>query len=130
MVHHGKNGAIYCSTSAAGVAGLVAHISDFTLDMVQNTVETTSMGDTNKTYVTGLKDVKGTLTGFWDDTDDTLFEAADSIDGVVLALYPSVIVPGKCFSGPAWLDVSIKTGVAAAVTLAGNFVANGSWKRT
>jgi hypothetical protein len=128
-VHHGKDGAMYMNLG--GVSKLAGYISDFTLDMAMATVETTSMGDKNKTYVVGLKDIKGTLSAFWDDADDSFFDAIDSDTGVGLALYPDFKTsPTKFFAGPAWLSGSIKSGVSAAVTIAGNFVANGSWTRT
>jgi hypothetical protein len=127
--HHGKNGAIY-SDLGTGPA-LLAHVSDWTLDMTMATVETTAMGAANKTYVVGLKDVKGTIAAFWDDTDDSFFNAVDSPTGVLLSLYPDLAGhPAKFFAGPAWLSGSIKAAVSAAVTLSGNFVANGAWTRS
>lgn len=128
-VHHGKNGAAYI-TIPGSPAALLMHVSEWSLDQAVDTVETTSMGAANKTYVAGLKDCKGALSGFWDDTDDLLFDAIDSIDGCGLALYPDLAAaPTKFWAGPAWLSGSIKSGVSAAVTFDGNFVANGAWTR-
>jgi len=98
--------------------------------MSMATVETTAMGDVNKTYVVGLKDIKGTVTAFWDDADTSFFDGIDSPTGVTLELYPDTVnATLAAFSGPAWLSGSIKSGVSAAVVLSGTFVANGAWTR-
>jgi hypothetical protein len=44
-------------------------------------------------------------------------------------LYPSTDAATKYWYGPAWLDASVNVSVSGAVTIAGNFVANGSWGR-
>lgn len=123
---HGKNSRLFISTSRAGALKQVALLSEWTIDMSSDKVETTALSDTNKTYVKGLKDLKGTLSGFWDDTDDALFAAADSEDGIMMAIYPKND-DGTYWAGPAWLDASIKGGVTAAVAVDGTFSANGSW---
>jgi hypothetical protein len=129
-VHHGKAGAVMLQIDA-GTAKQIASISEWTLDMGKDTVETTGMGAPNKTYVVGLPDIKGTLAAFWDDADDSFFDGIDSETGVTLELYPDkALTPNAKFAGPAWLSGSIKSGVSAAVTLSGNFVANGAWTRT
>jgi hypothetical protein len=127
--YHGKSGLVYISTTGTGAAASVGKLSAWTLDMPTDKVETTAFDDTNKTYVQGLKDVAGTLTGFWDDTVDTLFTAGDSADGCKIYLYPASTAITKYWYGPAWLDASIASGVSAAVTVAANFSANGAWGR-
>jgi len=92
-------------------------------------VDVTSFGDANKTYVQGLPDIKGEMSGFFDDTSDAFFDGAESSDGVKLYLYPSSNAPTVYHYGPAWLDASIATPVSGAVTVKGSFVANGSWGR-
>lgn len=127
--YHGKGGVVYMSTSAAGAAVNVASLSEWTLNMNTDKVETTSFADANKTYVQGLKDIQGSLSGFWEDNQDALFDAADSSDGVKVYLYPSSLAPTIYFYGPAWVDAAINVGVGGAVTLSANFSANGSWGR-
>jgi len=125
---HGKGGVLYVSETRNGAVKAVALITEYTFDRTSDKVETTSLGDRNKTYVKGLDNCEGTFTGHFDSTDDTLFVAAESPDGVMIELYPNVDSPA-CFKGPAWLDVSIKGGVSSAVTIDGKFSANGSWTR-
>jgi hypothetical protein len=126
---HGKGGVIAISATRGGAVVPIALITDWTLDRTSDKIETTSLGDANKTYVKGLDDVKGTFTGQWNSTDDTLFEAAESVDGCQMEIWPNKD-SDACFAGPAWLDVSVKGGVTAAVTIDGSFSANGSWTRT
>jgi hypothetical protein len=127
--YHGKSGVVYLSTTGAAAATTIASLSAFSLDLSTDKVETTSFGDLNKTYVQGLKDIKGTFSGFLDDTALSLFTSADSTDGVKLYLYPSSASPTVYWYGPAWLDASIAVPVAGANTVSGNFVANGAWGR-
>ena len=125
--YHGKSGVVYVSTTGTGTATNVASLSAWTLDLDTDLVETTSFQDSNKTYVQGLRNVQGTLSGFWDDTETKLFTASTSADGCKLYLYPSSNAAGKYAYGPAWLSVSLDTGVGDAVTVSANFSANGSW---
>jgi hypothetical protein len=126
-VYHGRKGRVYVSTSGSGTAVPVAKLTTWTLDQAVDRVEVTSFGDTNKTYVQGLKDISGSFDGFWDDTDSTIFQGSDSPDGVKMYLYPSTDAAGRYWYGPAWLDTTIETGVGDAVKISGTFAANGAW---
>jgi hypothetical protein len=127
--YHGKGGVVYMSTSGAGTAVQVASLSEWSLDRTTDTVEVTSFGDANKTYVQGLPDVQGGLSGFWEDSQDALMDASDSADGVKMYLYPSSLAPSIYFYGPAWVNASIGVDSNGAVKLTGKFKANGSWGR-
>jgi len=111
-VYAGRKGVVYLSTTGSGAAANVVHLS---------------FGDANKTYVQGLKDIQGTLAGFFDDTETKPFTAADSVDGCKLYLYPSSDAATIYWYGPAWLDYSIDTSVGGAIAMTANFAANGSW---
>lgn len=128
-VYAGRKGVVYMSTSGSGAATNVIKLTQWTLDQSTDKIEVTAFGDANKTYVQGLKDVKGTMAGFWDDTETKPFTAADSSDGCKLYLYPSADIATSYWYGPAWLDVSLDTGVSGAVAISANFAANGSWGR-
>lgn len=127
----GRKGLAYIimdpSTNGPGV--LIPSLNSWSLDMATDKLEVTAFGDANKTYVQGLKDVSGSLAGFWDSADDAIFDASDATGGVKLYLYPSSDAPTIYFYGPAWLDASIDVGVNDAVTISGDFAANGSWGR-
>lgn len=125
----GRKGAVYVSDSGSAAAEAAAGLSQWTLNMATDKIPVSAFGDGNKVYVQGLKDVQGTLRGFWLDNDDSLFDAAESADGTKLYLYPSSDAAARYFYGPAWLDMSIETDVNGAVTLSGSFVAAGTWGR-
>lgn len=126
-MYPGRKGVVYLSTTGSGNATNVIKLNQWTLNRTTDKIEVTAFGDANKTYVQGLPDLQGTFSGFWDDTEAKPFTAASSADGVKLYLYPSADATSKYAYGPAWMDVSIDTSVSGAVTISGNFAANGSW---
>jgi hypothetical protein len=126
---HGKEGVVALKMTAGEPYVAIGNVSDWTLSQATDKVETTSLGDSNKRYVVGLKDMSGSFTAFWDRLTDVLFDAADSPTGCFLAFYPSA-TSAQGWEGPAWLDASIKGGVTSAVTIDGTFVANGAWTRS
>jgi hypothetical protein len=127
--YHGSKGVVYGSIVGTGVAVNFISLSKWSLSMATDKAENTAFGDANKTYAQGLRDIKGSLSGFWDNADDSLFDASESADGMKLYLYPSSLAPTFYFYGPAWLDASIDVAVNGNITVAGNFVANGAWGR-
>ena len=112
---------------STGVATLCVKLNAWTLNLATDKFEVTSFSDTNKTYVQGLKDIQGTISGFWDDTETKPFAGAASTTGVKLYLYPDSTTATKYAYGIAWLDASIETPVNGAVTLSANFAAANSW---
>lgn len=127
--YHGQGGRVYLATTGSGTAVQAVGLSSWSLDQPTDRVEVTAFEDANKTYVQGKKDISGEFSGFWDQTDDSLFDGAESTDGVKLYLYPSKDAPTFYFYGPAWLDSSIECGVDGAVTISGSFQAAGAWGR-
>lgn len=127
--YHGKKGLVYMSTSGTGAAAKVIALTGWSLDQTTDKVDVSAFGDTNKQYVQGLPDVKGSFDGFWDDTEDKLFQGASSPDGVKLYLYPSADAITKYWYGPAWVDASVDTKVSGAIGVKANFNANGDWGR-
>ena len=125
--YHGRKGRLYLATSAAGTAIPVASLSNWTLDYSTDKEETTSFGDSNKTYVQGLPDVSVEFSGFWDDTDTTVKTASLSSDGGKAYLYVSTDAASKYAYGPCWVDYSIEVPVDGPVTVSGTITANGSW---
>lgn len=57
---------IWCDTSsgASSAAAPVSYLAEWSLDQTTDTIEVTSFGDTTKTYVTGLPDAQGSMSGF------------------------------------------------------------------
>jgi hypothetical protein len=127
--YHGNKGKILLSPTLAGIPVATASLTTWSLDMSTDLVEVTAFGDANKIYVQGLKDVKGTIGGWFDDTNDALFDAADSVDGCFLYLYPASSAPSKYWYGPAWMSASIDVDVKGAIGVSGTFAAAGAWGR-
>lgn len=129
--YHGKSGQVYISTTGSGTAVPVAALSSWSISLAKDRVDVTAFGDANKQKVQGLSEVTGSLSGFWDDTEDTPFDASDSADGCKIYLYPDAAnAPTKYWYGPAWLDIGeVAAAVDGAATLSGSFEANGAWAR-
>lgn len=123
---HGKNGALYLD-GPKGSGTKVAVKSEWTLNLARDYVDATVFGDTNKTYLTGLKDISGTYSGFLDNSGDLLVNATSS-DTVQLYLYSDDgASPILVAHGPALMDASITASNTDAVRMTGNFRASGSW---
>lgn len=125
--YHGNAGAFYMAPDGTGVSVALSGTAEWTLDMSTDRVDVTAFNDANKQSVAGLENIAGTLSGFWDNTKDELYDAMQSVDGTKLYLYPSTSDPTKYWYGPAWVDMSISVGVADAVKFSGTFAANGTW---
>jgi hypothetical protein len=126
----GRKGLVYIGTSGGGVAAAVISLNSWSLNRATDKIEVTSFLDSNKTYVQGLPDLRGSFAGFWDDTETKLFTAAASSAAVNMYLYPSQDALTKYGYGLAWLDASLDCSVSDAVKVSSDFVAGGSWDVT
>ena len=124
---HGKNGAIYLD-GPKGSGTKVATKTEWALNLNRDYVDATVFGDTNKSYLTGLKDVSGTYAGILDVSGDLLLNASDE-DTVQTYLYADdrdsfeVLIA----SGPGLFDAAITASNTDAVRITGNFRAAGNW---
>jgi hypothetical protein len=106
----------------------VADLIAWTLDQARDQVDVTAFGDTNKQYVLGLPDVKGTYGGWWSSgSSPALFAVAQGNTPATLNLIPSTVDPTFFFEGLAYLDASIDVASDGAVSISGNLVAAGPW---
>lgn len=126
--YHAKNAVVYMSTTGAGAATELLGCNEWTLDMSVDTVEVTSFGDVNKTYVQGLPDISGTLSGFLRDDETKWFAAQSSVDGVKLYLYFTRTTPARYAYGTAWFSLSLNNSASGANEISGSFVAKGPWE--
>ncbi|HOW77926.1 MAG TPA: hypothetical protein PK406_00610 [Verrucomicrobiota bacterium] len=113
--------------AATAAEAVAITLASWELDMSSDRAEVTSFGDLNKQYVQGLKDIKGTLSGFWDSASDALYDAMGSTNGVKMYLYPSSAAPTKYWYGYAFTDFKITTPVGGPVEISGGFGAAGDW---
>jgi len=89
--HTGSAGTVKVGSNA------VAELKSWSLDQTQDTVETTKLGDTVKTYSVTQSSSSGTMDCFWDETD-TNGQVACSIGATVtLNLYPEGATSGDTY---------------------------------
>ena len=117
---HGKDGAIFVDGTQ------VAAKAEWTLSLARDTVDVTSFGDTNRTYVVGLMDISGTYAGFLDNSGDTMLSAAGE-DTKFIELYSDEPNSILVASGSGFIDATINCSNTDAVRINGNFRASGDW---
>lgn len=124
--YHGKQGAVYLGTTSAAVPTVIT-MATWSLSMTRDKVDVTSFQDTNKQYVFGLPDISGDISGFWDDANDTLYDASASVGAVKMYLYPSTAAATKYWYGTAFVDFKINTAVSGPVEISGTFAGASDW---
>lgn len=94
--HKGSEGAVYVGANA------IAEIKSWSLEESADTLETTTMGDTERTFVPSLTQWSGGCEAYWDETDTTGQGALTIGASVTLNLYPEGNTSGDTyFSGTA-----------------------------
>lgn len=124
---HGKNGAIYIG-GPKGTGTKVVNKTEWTLSLNRDYVDSTVFGDTNKTYLVGLKDISGTFAGLLDMQGDAQVNAANS-DSMQIYLYADDRTSFEFLVayGPGLMDASITASNTDAIKTTGNFRAAGAW---
>jgi hypothetical protein len=124
---HGKNGAIYIG-GKKGTGTKLVNKTEWTLNLNRDYVDSTVFGDTNKTYLVGLKDVQGTFAGLLAVAGDEQVNAASS-DAIDIYLYGDDRQGFELLiaSGPGLMDASITASNTDAIKTSGNFRAAGPW---
>ena len=88
--HTGSEGTIKISNDVVG------ELRSFSLESTAETIEDTSMGDTNRSYKVGLKTFTGTASVFFDETD-TAQNALDAGAEITLNVYPEGASSGDTY---------------------------------
>lgn len=130
---HGKNGAIYLG-GAKGSGGVkVVNKTEWTLSLARDYVDATVFGDTNKTYLVGLKDISGTFAGLLalgtgaPDGDAQVNAASSDIMQIYLYADDRDTFEFLVAHGPGLMDASITASNTDAIKTTGNFRAAGAW---
>ena len=119
---HGRAGRLYAGIASGGTAEPITFLNSWSFDASTDDVDVTAFGDTNKTYVSGLPDFKGSFAGFYDNASAQLYTAA--VDGVARKFYLYASTSDAIYwFGSATFDMSVETGVADAVKISGSCVA-------
>jgi hypothetical protein len=136
MIRSGRNGAVKWDPTGVGgaTAILVASIKGWKLSLKTEQINVTCFADQNRVYVPGLRDISGTITGFWNSAELALIKATQASAPGFLELIPdttdmAVGPPAAAFvfKGKAYLDAEIDTDVEGAPALSGSIIAAGPW---
>lgn len=119
----GRNGRLYMGITSAGVPTPIAFLNKLAFDQTTDKFDVTSFGDSNKNYVAGLPDFKGTFAGFYDNATAQMYTAA--LDGVSrkFYLYPDTTNAGQYWYGNAFFDFSVALDVNGTADISGGFSA-------
>ena len=105
--HAGSEGTVHIGSN------VIAEIRSFSIDESHDGIEKTAMGDSYRSFTTGLKSWSGTIECWWDETDTNGQGAMDIGASVTLNVYPEGTTSGDTFlSGTAL--ISSKTITSSA----------------
>jgi hypothetical protein len=121
---HGMNSRVY-------INGAVVKLTRAGVSMSRDRTDVSGFGDGNKYYVLGKKDLSISISGFWNDANDALFDSADASSSVPVIFYPDFVnAPTQYWYGPGLVDASIESDSNGAVGISGTIVAADNWTRS
>lgn len=121
-VHKGSEGAVYVG------ANQIAEVRSATLTETAETIDSTTMGDTARTFESSLTSASGTVTCFWDETDSDGQEALDIGSEVTLNLYFEGNTSGDAYASCIAIitEASVSTSLDGLVERTFNFQVDGA----
>lgn len=124
----GRNGRVSYDAGPASPTSLspLISVNNWKLSLQTAYEDVTCFGDTNKVYVPGLRDISGSIGGFWNSTSTVLIDASSATTPGYLQLEPNHNEPTFLFAGLAYIDASIDCSLQAP-KLTGTFKAAGPW---
>jgi len=125
-IKSGRYGTISYDPAGVTPVALIA-LNKWKLSQKTDKVNVTCFGDTNKVYVPGMKDLSGSVSGFWNSTNVVLFDAVDAATPGMLKLVPNSTEATFFWSGLAYIDADIDCSVEGAPAVSGSFMAAGAW---
>lgn len=127
-IKSGRYGKVSYDPTGAGGATLVVIVSlnAWTLDASTEMEDVSCYGDANRVYLPGLRDTQGTLGGFFNADELTLWEATVAPSPGFLELMPNDTDTAAKWSGKAYMDASIDCTMSAP-KVSGKYYAAGPW---
>jgi hypothetical protein len=124
----GRFGQIFYDPTGAGGATLVEVISlnHWTLDQAVDYEDVTCFGDVNRVYVPGLPDASGSVEGFFNSAELTIWDAVMAPTPGLLKLVPNRNEALFFWTGLAYMNASIDVDLAVP-KVAGEWRAAGPW---
>ncbi len=124
----GRYGTVkYSAVGSASPLTTVLSVNGWKLSLKTDYEDVTCFGDSNKVYIQGLRDINGTITGFWNSSALLLVDASQQTVPGYLQLAPNSTESTFTFAGLAWMDVDIDCTVKGAPKLSATFKAAGTW---
>ena len=108
-VHKGSEGTVKVGSNA------IAEIRSYSIEETGDTIETSTMGDTARTYVPSLTSWSGSVDVYWDETDTTGQGALTTGTEVTLNVYPEGDTTGDAY----YTGLAIVTGVSRTASFDG-----------
>ena len=93
--HTGSEGTVKITPSGGSVTA-VGEVRSYTIESSAEVIEDTTLGDTDRTYKTGLKTFTGSLEVFFDETD-TAQPELDAGAEITFAVYPEGDTSGDTY---------------------------------
>ena len=134
----GRNGRVGYDPSPSGSpteAQQIESINAWTGEFSTEYEDVSCFGNSNRVYIPGLRDGSGTVAGFWNSSDRTLWNASLATTPGKLVLVPNIsdTTPASgsphdapSFTGLAYIDFSIDCSLAAP-KMTGNWKAAANW---
>ena len=122
--HTGNGGVVKVGSSPS----TVAEVRDFSLSLSGDTIETSVMGSTSRTYSPGMTTGSGSITCFWDETDTNGQEALTIGVDIECELYPEGTSSGAQFYDFQAIvtDVTVSTSFDGMVERTFSFTVDGA----
>lgn len=119
----GRNGRLYANLTSGGTAEPITFLTNWSLSFATNKIKVTALGDTNEVYVSGLPDMSGSYSGFFDNATAQLYTAASDGASRKFYLYPDNSATSTYWFGTAIFDFNVDGSVEGAVAISGSFAA-------
>jgi hypothetical protein len=129
-IKSGRNGDVKWDPTGGATGVTIISLNNWKLSLKTDKIDVTCFGDQNKVYVPGMKDISGSVAGFWNSSELALFEATDATSPGMLTLIPDTTDAAAAtmlFKGLAYLDADIDTDVNGAPAVTGTILAAGPW---
>lgn len=124
-IKSGRFGTVKYDPAGVTPVALIS-INSWKLSLKTDYEDVSCFGDTNRVYVPGLRDISGSLGGYWNSSNVVIYDATEATTPGKLELAPNSTEPTFTFSGLAYLDADIDCSLAAP-KMSSSFRAAGAW---
>ncbi len=124
---HGKNGAIYLGGAKGSGGTKVAEKTEWSVQLNRDYVDGTVFGDTNKTYLAGLRNFQGNYAGFLNTAGDDMLDASAQDEQLIYLYADDGASPILVAHGSGFIDANVSCANTDGVRITGEFRAQGAW---